>query len=75
MTLLWFSRPKNPLMCTGYKNPTKLYSVRLSIIMTVPMNMSFFWKGKPRVLLEIRQMFYHEVRGNISLRNFDERII
>jgi hypothetical protein len=59
----------------GNKNLTELYSVRLSVIMTVPMNISFFWKGVPCVFVDIHQMFYREVGGNISLRNFDKYII
>jgi hypothetical protein len=62
-------------MCTGHKNLTEFYSVKLSVITTVPMNISFFWKGKPCVLVEIHQMFYYEFGGNISLRNFEECII
>jgi hypothetical protein len=62
-------------MCSGHKNLTKLYSLRVSVIMTVPTNISFFWKGMPRILMEIHEMFYHEVGGKFSLRNFDEHII
>jgi len=62
-------------MCTGHKNLTKLYSLRFSVITTVPMNISFFWKGMSRVRVEIHQMFYPKWGGNISLRNFDECVI
>ena len=44
------------------KNVTKFYSARLSIIMTVPMNIYFFWKGMTRVLMEIHQIFFMKFR-------------
>jgi hypothetical protein len=62
-------------MCTGNKNLTELYSVRLSVILTVAINISSFWKGMSCVLVDLHQMFYHEVGGNISLRNVDKYTI